>query len=402
MNAIKKSIYNVFFKTSGVCFMLFCTMDFLYAQREGNVVEALVQEGFENVSREVRASEEIITFENTLWRANGEGIAEAMKIIELYPLLPGKARRVVVLRNKVPQVSLRLEAGETTRDWVVSYSLGESWVRVRDVAYVNNSRWKADVVFYPQFSLRNQKYHKIYDVLFNIAPALEITPVRGMKITGQVIIPVFNEYGDLYKEVRPGFLTVQQSFRVENVFVQASVGNFNQNRWGMDVSFFRPFTKGWLQYFALQGQMGLTGSSYFYDWNWHYGPTKLFTWNVGGSYYNPRYNVQCDVKVEKFLAGDIGVRADMTRHFKRASIGFYVMKNDRDNLDGGFHFSILIPPMKYKRNRFVRVAPAKYFNLEYKAAGLFFNGKSYKTVPGQSKAEDNFNPNFIKSQLPDN
>ena len=180
------------------------------------------------------------------------------------------------------------------------------------------------------------------------------------------------------------------------------MGNFNQNRWGMDLTLFRPFTRGWLQYFALRGEVGLTGSSYFYDWEWHYGPTKLFTWNVGGSYYNPQYNVQCDLRVEKFLAGDIGVRADMTRHFKRTSIGFYVMKNDRDNVDGGFHFSILIPPMKLKRGRHIRVAPAKYFNLEYKAAGLFYNGRSYKTLPGQNRAEDNFNPNYIKSQLPNN
>ena len=109
----------------------------------------------------------------------------------------------------------------------------------------------------------------------------------------------------------------------------------------------------------------------------------------------------CEVRVEKFLAGDIGVRADMTRHFRCASIGFYVMKNDYDNLDGGFHFSILIPPMKYKRKR-VRVTPAKYFNMEYKAAGLFFNGKSYKTNPGQNKAEENFNPYYIKSQIQNN
>ena len=90
------------------------------------------------------------------------------------------------------------------------------------------------------------------------------------------------------------------------------------------------------------------------------------------------------VSYTHLLAGDIGVRADMTRHFRRTSIGFYIMKNDYDNLDGGFHFSILIPPMKYKRKR-VRVTPAKYFNMEYKAAGLFYNGKSYKTNPGQNK-----------------
>lgn len=404
MNGIKKSIYNVFYKTSGVCFILFCTIDFLYAQEKDDVVSALVNAGYENVSREIGDTEEIIMLENSLWRANGEGVREAIKIIELFPLTPGMGRRVVVLRNKVPQLSLLLHPGESASgitDWKVSYELGNSWKKTSEKNFANNSRWKADLVFYPQVSLRNQKFHKIYDVLINIAPALEITPFRGTKITGQLIIPVFNEFGGLYDDVRPGYITVQQNFRVENVFLQATVGNFNQNRWGMDLSFFRPFTKGWLQHFAVKGGVGLTGSSYFVDWNWHYGPTKLCTWNVGGSYYNPQYNVLCEVRVEKFLAGDIGVRADMTRHFRRTSIGFYIMKNDYDNLDGGFHFSILIPPMKYKRKR-VRVTPAKYFNMEYKAAGLFYNGKSYKTNPGQNKAEENFNPYYIKSQLQSN
>lgn len=404
MNGIKKSIYNVFYKTSGVCFILFCTMDFLYSQEKNDVVSALVNAGYENVSREVGDMEEIIMLENSLWRANGEGIREAIKIIELFPLTPGMERRVVVLRNKVPQLSLLLHPGESTSgitDWKVSYELGDSWKKISEKEFANNSRWKADLVFYPQVSLRNQKFHKIYDVLINVAPALEISPFRGTKITGQIIIPIFNEFGGLYDDVRPGYITVQQNFRVENVFLQATVGNFNQNRWGMDLSFFRPFTKGWLQHFAVKGGVGLTGSSYFVNWNWHYGPTKLCTWNVGGSYYNPQYNVLCEVRVERFLAGDIGVRADMTRHFRRTSIGFYIMKNDYDNLDGGFHFSILIPPMKYKRKR-VRVTPAKYFNMEYKAAGLFYNGKSYKTNPGQNKAEENFNPYYIKSQLQSN
>lgn len=83
----------------------------------------------------------------------------------------------------------------------------------------------------------------------------------------------------------------------------------------------------------------------------------------------------------EILAGDIGVRADMTRHFKRTSIGFYVMKNDRDNVDGGFHFSILIPPMKLKRGRHIRVAPAKYFNLEYKAADCSTTGDRTRRCP---------------------
>lgn len=390
----------------GLILTIFCSAG-LYAQKDDEIVKALVNAGFENVSRVISDTEEIITFENSVWKADGEGIREAINVIEKYPFIAGKTRRVIVLQLGLPQISLVLPPsapvavpGTTNSGWLSTYGLGDVWKAVKNTPRINRSRWKVDLVFYPQFAFRNQKYRRIYDVLLNLSPALEIAPMRGMKITGQVIIPVFNQYGAKYEQIRPGFFTLEQHFRVLNNFVDLTAGIFNQDRWGLDLRLSRPvMTEGWLSNFAVEGRIGLTGSSYFYHWNWHYGPAKLITWNVGGSYFNPMFNVLCEVKAIKFLAGDYGVRADMTRHFKRASVGFYIMKNNRGNVDGGFHFAIALPPMRQKRGKYFRVMPARYFDLEYKAAGLFFNGKSYETRPGENKAINNFNPKYIKSQL---
>lgn len=407
VNSTRRCIHYSYMKTIGLILMLFYSTG-VFAQEEDEVVKALVKAGFENVSRVVLGSEEIITFENTVWKADGTGVSNAIDIVNKFPQIIGKIRKIIVLSNNIPQISLSLPARTeisgnqiiNAEDWYVSYDLDNSWKQINREEVKNSSLWKADLVFYPQFAFRNQKYHKMYDILFNISPAIEISPLRGMRITGQIIIPVFNEYGELYKEVRPGVVAVEQQFRWENCFFRLSAGNFTNNRWGADLHLFRPFTReGWLSRFALEGRVGLTGSSYFYNWNWNYGNLRTVTWNVGGSYYNARFNVQCDVKVEQFVAKDIGVRADMTRHFKNASVGFYVMKNDHGNLDGGFHFAFVIPPMKQKRRKYVRIMPARYFELEYTAAGLFYNGKFYYTSPRENKAIDNFNPYYIKSQL---
>jgi len=395
------------FRIMGLMLLVLCPV-LVHAQND-EVVKALTDAGFENVSRSVSATEEIITFENSVWKADGEGIREAIDIIGRFPAIAGKTRRVIVLQLGIPQVSLlspALFSGMSSEivnsGWLPTYRVEDSWKTVKNISRSNSSRWKVDLVFYPHFALRNQKYHKVYDVLLNLSPALEISPVRGMKITGQVIIPVINQYGAKYEQIRPGFFTLEQHFRLWNNFVGLTAGIFNQDRWGLDLHLFRPVaTEGWLSNFSLEGRIGLTGSSYFYHWNWHYGPMKLVTWNVGGSYFNAMFNVLCEVKAIKFLAGDYGVRADMTRHFKRTSVGFYVMKNNRGNVDGGFHVAIALPPMRQKRGKCFRVMPARYFDLEYKAAGLFYNGKSYETRPGENKAINNFNPKFIKSQLKD-
>lgn len=46
------------------------------------------------------------------------------------------------------------------------------------------------------------------------------------------------------------------------------------------------------------------------------------TWSVGGYFYWPQYNVETTMKLEQYLLGEKGVRIDIIRHFRYASIGF--------------------------------------------------------------------------------
>ncbi len=172
----------------GLILTIFCSAG-LYAQKDDEIVKALVNAGFENVSRVVSDTEEIITFENSVWKADGEGIREAINVIEKYPFIAGKTRRVIVLQLGLPQISLVLPPSALlpfrvpqTR-LVVNVWVGRRVESGKKHSRINRSRWKVDLVFYPQFAFRNQKYRRIYDVLLNLSPALEIAPMRGMKIT---------------------------------------------------------------------------------------------------------------------------------------------------------------------------------------------------------------------------
>ena len=151
----------------GLILTIFCSTE-LYAQKEDGIVKTLVNAGFENVSRVVSGSEEIITFENTVWKADGEGISKAIDLIGKYPPLLGKTRRVVVLQLGIPQMSLVSSAsaaitttGTVNSNWLPMYELGDAWKSVKRVPRENGSRWKVDLVFYPQFAFRNQKFHKV-------------------------------------------------------------------------------------------------------------------------------------------------------------------------------------------------------------------------------------------------
>lgn len=365
-----------------------------FAQSASMFEEALTKAGIENVSCLENDSVYIITIENNIWKLKGAGIHT---VINLLPV-SNKPVRIIVLDNNIPGLLLSSPGKDdwNIKNWSVSYQTDSWWKEIKHNNYKNSSLFKFDVVLYPEIYFRNIKLYKMYDWVVNISPALKFSAWRGMKFTGQVIFPVINQYGESYKQVRPGFVTLSQQLRFRHQwFAKATAGIFNRDRWGADLRIFHPLSN---ERFALRMQAGLTGTSSFWNWKWYYSNPKRLTWNMGGQYYNPRYNVQCMINGGRYLAGDYGARVDVMRHFRYSTIGFYGVKTNKSVWNGGFYFTVALPPYKQKRNR-VRITTADYFNFEYSAEANFYYGQMYKTSPQENSSEGNFNPFFIKSEF---
>nr|WP_300693215.1 hypothetical protein [uncultured Bacteroides sp.] len=320
-----------------------------------------------------------------------------------------KPCRIIVLDNNVPQLSLYYKPiiGDTVpeanrRDWDVSYDLGGAWKQARRVKRENSSLFKVDVVVYPELKLKNLVITQVYQVLFNLNPAIEISLWNGMKVTGQVIIPIYNEYGVSYEQVRQGYVTLSQSVRLPyNLFLTATIGAFNNYRWGGTLDVKHVFKD---ERFSVQGRVGYTGRSRFENWRWKVSPLKRVTWYLGGDFYWPEYNTAFSLKVEQYLLGEKGIRFDMVRNFRYASIGFYGMKVQNagnKGYNGGFRFQIALPPYKYKRRGYIpRVLPSEYFGMSYNAGNEQYYGRSFNPrVDDNMATENSFNPYYIKSEL---
>lgn len=363
------------------------------AQTKEIMEKVLLDNGMENVSCMENDSVCILTLENNVWRINGVGLQH------IITQLPERSKpvRIILVENNIPQVMLSAaQSNGNTKNWTVSYNLDKEWKKISHQKKQNSSLFKFDLVVYPDIAFRNIKLERMYDWLVNISPAIEFSAWKGMKFTGQVIFPLVNQYGEQYKEIRPGFLTLSQQVRLPSQwFAKATVGIFDQNRWGADLKVFHPFRN---ERFALRMQAGLTGASSFQQWQWYYSTPKRITYSLGTQYYNPRYNVQCNLSAGRYLAGDYGARADLMRHFRYTTIGFFGIKTNRSEWNGGFYFTIALPPYKQKRNR-VRVTTAPYFDIEYNQGADFYYGKTYKTDPGENPSHSNFNPYFIKSEI---
>ncbi|MDR0977118.1 MAG: hypothetical protein LBL78_05140 [Prevotellaceae bacterium] len=354
------------------------------------------------------ADERVYLLQSTAYRLIGVGARHAIDVVQRIGLPQNnKACRVILLNNNVPQVSLYFQPTPEQpvpdyRSWQVSYDLGQTWKKVPKSGVKNSSLFKVDIVVYPELKLRNLIITQVYEVLFNLSPAVEVSLWKGMKLTGQVIFPIVNQYGSEFRQVREGYVSLSQTVRLpHNIFLTGTVGTFNNDRWGGDMAARYIFRN---ERFSIDARMGYTGLSRFENWRWKVSPLKRLTWSVGGNYYWTRYNTQLSLKAEQYLLGEKGVRFDLVRHFRHASIGFYGMKVQRagnGGLNGGIRFQIALPPYKYKRHGHIpRVMPSAYWGMSYNAGNERYYGRSFNPrIDENIASQDSFNPYFIKTEL---
>jgi hypothetical protein len=384
----------------------------IWCQTAENTVKTLVEMGYENVSWTEDDAERVYILQNTAYRLQGKGIGKAVDLIQQEGLSESKPCRIIVLDNNVPQISLyyRPIQGDTVpeahrQDWQVSYELGTTWKKAKRAQAQNSSLFKVDIVVYPDFYYRNIKISRVYDIVLQISPAIEISLWKGMKLSAQIKFPIINDYGYEYEKIRPGFITLSQTFRLpQRTFLTATAGFYNNNRWGLDVK-----AKHYLkdEHFWVDARLGMTFAGQFDGFDFHYGTKAFISGNVGVNYYWTRYNTQFRLKAERYLLGEYGVRFDVIRNFRYASIGLYAMKIEKrraianKGFNGGFRFQIALPPYKYKRKGYIpRVLPTTSFGLSYNAGNEFYYGKNYDASARENIFTDNeYNPYFIKSEL---
>ena len=370
----------------------------------------LARHGFENVRWTENDEERIYSIENNMYKAQGVGIAKAIDIIQKLGLPENKRCKVIVTHLDVPELSLTYEPQATTdtnaerRHWNTSYELGDSWKTVKREKKKNSSNFKVDILVYPQLSYKNMIITQIYQALFTLKPAIEISFWPGMKLTGQVIIPVYNDgYGTLNDKVQPGFLTLSQKFRLPfNIKGKATIGGFDMDRYGVDLMLFRPFKFD--ERFSLEGRIGITSIGYWNGFHYHYATNHdawKVTWTLGANFYWPRFNTKFNLKAEEYFLGERGVKFEMIRNFRYASVGFYAVKAKEASSNGGFMFQILLPPYKQKRHTYIpRVSTSYNMGILYNAGNERYYYQQYRSESSENIMNENsFNPYFIKSEL---
>ena len=383
--------------------------------------------GFENIRSYSRDNRMLISLENNIYNWEVNAIVAALDTIAIYTN-PDTQISIYQLKNDIPQLHIQVPAkswlqfrsgkiDETglLNNLLVDYSIDEDWKYLQKRNVLNSNVNKIDLVIYPQLAIQNRLLTRLYEIQFNIAPAVEVSLWKGMLFTGQIIFPLKNDFevqdikenvdyksrNFLYAShegdyIRPGFVTISQDIRLPRQwFANMTIGNFNTHRYGINGQV-NHFFKG--NQWSITGKAGLTGSSHFLQGQWVTGPVNTFTWRITAGYFYPQFNLQLDLSYGSYLNNDKGFRAECSRHFGSTTIGFYAMRTG-GNSNGGFKFTIPFPTAKRNRKHTLRITTPKYFDSDYNAGYAVYYSKDYETRPNENQTEHFNIPVFIKGQL---
>ena len=282
------------------------------------VAQKLRELGMENIRTIETGGTTVAAFEDNVYRGTYRGVGKAI-IAGMEGMGNGNLELVALDGNGIPQLSISLpdtliagyKSGEISLKEVyermeMSYDTDRPMGLLKgSTGVINRSAWKADIVLYPEVSLENSTFDKLYSYRVNLSPAVEMDLWKGAKATAQVVFPIATNMKGEYKKIRPGVMTISQEIRFRNNFLARIVaGNFTDHRIGAQAEVKYRTGNGRVE---LGAQIGTTGYSAITDDGWYIGTRQRINAAVKGSLYVPQFNTQLDLQAGRYLYGDYGL-----------------------------------------------------------------------------------------------
>ena len=240
------------------------------------------------------------------------------------------------------------------------------------------------------FNFRDINFNTQYELLIRLTPGFKWNLGNHWQLSGQVHIPVINQYGNDYKYIRPNIFDISKEFRLGNLYLKPSVGLFSLESYGIDLKAFLPLCS----WFAFEGQAGCVGTIVINP-IWAVLPMNHFVGTIGGDFYLSRWNTQFRGVVGKYLFRDFGCEVEALRHFNHTTVSVYSRWSDFDGFDGGFRIVITIPPYQ-RKHRMVNIRPASNFRMAYTVMYRNYANRMYRTDPEENERDGWFSRDFLQ------
>lgn len=380
---------------------------------EKEIGNSLIKAGYENVAVIFKDSSLMIGYENRRYRFEARALAGVMILLSETSDLTAREVQIVVYHQFVPIILVGYDPIEM-KEFLQNNTSGENFCQSLRVVlfpdgfnekefkeFRNKSFFKTDLAVIPNWRVQFGDFDRPVQSNINLIPELNTAFTKGLSFKGQVIIPLQNNFyfDEEERKVRPGNITLNQFVRLkDDFFISLTGGFFNLNRAGLNIDIKKYLLNGDL---VLGAEAGVTGYHSFTGLDPKYFEDGEFrTAFLMAAYTYQPYDATAIVRIGNFLYNNPGIRVDVFRQFREVRIGFFALVSSGD-VNGGFNFSIPLPPRKYTNPLIetLRIRPSENFKWEYKAQGFPESGKIYTTEHSIFEMMLEYNPDFVKKQI---
>lgn len=383
-----------------------------YYKSENNrkIIDALIQNGYENVRIKSDSNKIIIAYENRVYRFEVFAIKKVIEII--VPLIDdGEDIILIPLNKKIPIVSIaakiqdcrnycsgKINGEEFSQRLNIQFNTDNVMREVENETEFNSSNFRFDLVVKPLIKFEFGPYsHPILSQI-NLAPEIKTSWWKGMNLDYELIFPIYNEFGEREDSVRTGNVTLNQVLRLPNsVFVSTSLGVFTQNRYGFDFEAKKYFLNGDI---SVGCNIGCTSFISFSGLKkMFYSDAFIWTGSASLDYRVEKYDLTLGMMVGKFLLGDESIRFDINREFGEIEIGFFVIRSKDGNSNGGINITVPLFTSKFWNPNVIRIRPAESYSFGYVVKSNTYDliGLRYNTGNRLDHFTKKLNPSFIRN-----
>lgn len=357
--------------------------------RAERATRTLVANHFANVAAFQDGPRLFVVYENARYRDERRALREAARL--LLPDLSDGLELVLVPTNRaIPLITVRYVAGadagrrepqedekaaapEPSR---ISIDISRVPRPLLEAPRGSSSFGRVDVVVHPWFEAVFGDYDNPVASRTGVAPELRMALRPGMSLSAQALVTIQDDVPTGESRIRPALLTLNQTVRLpRNVFVSATAGTFNPNRYGADVEARAYFANGRLWAGA---ELGLTGAVSYATEGWYRAPMRDRTALVEAGWRIAPYNLVLRTTAGMFLEDERGVRVDVFRQFGELEIGWFLLASE-DGANGGVALRIPLLPSTHGAPSPVRLRAADVYRWQYRYRGLVPGGRRFNS-----------------------
>lgn len=351
----------------------------------GRAAATLVRRGYANVAAVVEGRCLVATFENTRYRDERRGLREAARLL-LSEVGAGQELVLVPTNRAIPLVAARYPGGadaagpdrppEQLPAPDVTVDVSHLPPALSDAPRASRSFGRVDVVIHPWFEAVFGNFDNPVESRTGVAPELRVALWPGFSLSAQALVTLQDDLDTGESRVRPALVTANQTVRLpRNVFVSATAGTFNPDRYGVDVEARAYLADGRL---SAGAELGLTGSAWYGRDEWLRTPMEDRTALADVTLRIARYDLLLRATGGMFLEEERGVRLDAVRQFGEFDIGFFVLKAE-EGTNGGVMLRLPLLPAKRAPAAPLRIRAADAFRWQYRYRGLVPGGRRFNT-----------------------